>query len=169
MKKVKNIYYNNDDEIHFQKLDNFRKFNSNKKDDTFKKNQDIKYSNADKNNFNSILKTDENSELLNESNSKKSLDYYNNSDFKTFDKLDNFPEYNFSLDNSDENKNGEINYSRNDYGQFNKIIKTENKDENLSEEKNKKVKVIDYGKVNENNKKLKNKVGIEKIKIVYFD
>ena len=63
MKKEKNNYYNTDDEIHFQKLDNFRKFNSDKKDDTFKKNQDIKYSNADKNNFNSILKTDENSQI----------------------------------------------------------------------------------------------------------
>ena len=62
-----------------------------------------------------------------------------------------------------------MNYSRNDYGQFNKIIKTSNKEENLSEEQNKKVKVIDYGKESENNKKLKNKVGIEKIKIVYFD
>ena len=36
-------------------------------------------------------------------------------------------------------------------------------------DKNKKVKIIDYSKLNDNEKKLKNKVGIEKIKIVYFD
>ena len=169
MKKEKNIYYNDDDEIQFQRLDNFRKFNSDKKDDEFKKNNEIKYSNTDKNIFNSIIKTEENSALLNEANSKKNTDYYNNSDFKTFDKLNNFGEYNFSKDSDQNNKNGEVNYSRNDYGQFNKIIKTSNKEENLSEEQNKKVKVIDYGKESENNKKLKNKVGIEKIKIVYFD
>ena len=35
--------------------------------------------------------------------------------------------------------------------------------------KNKKIRIIDYSKVNENEKKLKNKMGIDKIKIVYFD
>ncbi len=169
MKKEKNIYYNHDDEIQFQRLDNFRKFNSDKKDDGFKKNNEVKYSNTDKNIFNSIIKTEENSVLLNEANSKENTEYYNNSDFKTFDKLNNFGEYNLFKDSDKNNKNGEVNYSRNDYGQFNKIIKTSNKEENLSEEQNKKVKVIDYGKESENNKKLKNKVGIEKIKIVYFD
>ena len=61
------------------------------------------------------------------------------------------------------------NYSKDDYSQFNKIIKTENQEKNQFEAKNKKVKVIDYNKLNESNKKIKNKVGIEKIKIVYFD
>ena len=35
------------------------------------KNQDVKYSNTDKNNFNGILKTNENFDLLNEQNIKK--------------------------------------------------------------------------------------------------
>ena len=37
------------------------------------------------------------------------------------------------------------------------------------EDQNKKIRVIDYNKINGNEKKLKNKMGIDKIKIVYFD
>ena len=44
-----------------------------------------------------------------------------------------------------------------------KIMKKKNKDHN------KKIKVIDYGKIKENEKKLKNKIEVDKIKIVYFD
>ena len=36
-------------------------------------------------------------------------------------------------------------------------------------DKKKKIRVIDYNKINGNEKKLKNKMGIDKIKIVYFD
>ena len=36
-------------------------------------------------------------------------------------------------------------------------------------DQNKKIRVIDYNKINESEKKLKNKFGIDKIKIVYFD
>ena len=50
-----------------------------------------------------------------------------------------------------------------------KIIQTNNKEEKTTEDKNKKVKVIDYGKLKEGEKKIKNKLGIEKRKIVYFD
>ena len=73
------------------------------------------------------------------------------------------------MKNSNENQNSETNYSKDDYSQFNKIIKTENQEKNQVDAKNKKVKVIDYNKLNESNKKIKNKVGIEKIKIVHFD
>ena len=73
------------------------------------------------------------------------------------------------LNNNNENQNSNSHYSKDDYSQFNKIIKTENQEKNQVEAKNKKVKVIDYNKLNESNKKIKNKVGIEKIKIVYFD
>ena len=34
---------------------------------------------------------------------------------------------------------------------------------------NKKIKIIDFNKLNEREKNFKNKVGIEKIKVVYFD
>ncbi len=169
MKENKINYYNTEDEIQFQKLDNFRKFNKNIKVNKSEKNQDVKYSNTDKNNFNGILKTNENFELLNEPNIKKELNYYNNSDFDKFETLDNFQEYNFKLNSNNENQNSNSHYLKDDYSQFNKIIKTENQEKNQVEPKNKKVKVIDYNKLNETNKKIKNKVGIEKIKIVYFD
>ena len=60
-------------------------------------------------------------------------------------------------------------YSSNDYGEFNKIIPTRNNSEKIVSQQNKNVKIVDYGKLNDNEKKLKNKLGIEKIKIVYFD
>ena len=53
--------------------------------------------------------------------------------------------------------------------EFNKIIKTKGKKEEVINNQNKKVKIIDYGKLKESEKKLKNKLGIEKIKVVYFD
>ena len=54
-----NNYYNVEDEINFEKLNNFRKFNSNVKSITQSNNHNIKYANSDKNYFNNILKTDE--------------------------------------------------------------------------------------------------------------
>ena len=51
---------------------------------------------------------------------------------------------------------------------LNKIIEKKNNDEKIKEQ-NKKIKVIDYSKLKDVGKKLKNKIGIEKIKIVYFD
>ena len=46
---------------------------------------------------------------------------------------------------------------------------TKSKEEKTTKNQNKKVKIIDYGKLKESEKKLKNKLGIEKIKVVYFD
>ena len=56
----KNKYYNDEDEINFEKLNNFRKFNSNIKRNTQSNNHNIKYANSDKNYFNNIIKTNEN-------------------------------------------------------------------------------------------------------------
>ena len=39
----------------------------------------------------------------------------------------------------------------------------------IKKDQNRKVKIIDYAKLKESGNKLKNKMGIEKIKIVYFD
>ena len=44
-----------------------------------------------------------------------------------------------------------------------------NENKNNSKVDKKKIKIVDYSKLNEKEKNLKNKVGIEKIKIVYFD
>ena len=168
-KDNKNNYYNSEDQVNFEKLDNFKKYNSNFKNKTQYKNQNIKYSNSDKNYFNSIFKTEKNISLLNETDIKKDINYYNSSDSQKFDQLNKFPEYKSDIKDKNESMNSEMIYSSNDYGEFNKIIQTNNKEEKTTKDKNKKVKVIDYGKLKEDEKKIKNKLGIEKIKIVYFD
>ncbi len=168
-KDNKNNYYNSEDQVNFEKLDNFKKYNSNFKNKAQYKNQNIKYSNSDKNYFNSIIKTEKNISLLNETDIKKDINYYNSSDSQKFEQLNNFPEYKFDIKDKNESMNSEMIYSSNDYGEFNKIIETNNKEEKTTKDKNKKVKVIDYGKLKEDEKKIKNKLGIEKIKIVYFD
>ena len=168
MKKENKInYYNDEDKVNFEKLNNFNKFNSKNIKSAELNNFNTRYSNSDKNYFNTILKIDENTSLLNNSNKEKK--YYNTSDFKKFDQLNNFPEYNDKIDNQNkENLGSETKYKSSDYGEFNKIIQTKN-NEKKTKDQNKKIKVIDYGKIKENEKKLKNKIGVEKIKIVYFD
>ena len=54
-------------------------------------------------------------------------------------------------------------------GAFDKIIKPKSNTKNHVKIDNKKIKIIDFNKLNEKRKNLKNKVNIEKIKIVYFD
>ena len=44
-----NNYYNVEDEINFEKLKNFRKFNSNVKSITQSNDRNIRYANSDKN------------------------------------------------------------------------------------------------------------------------
>jgi hypothetical protein len=61
------------------------------------------------------------------------------------------------------------NYSSKDHEEFNKIIPKRNTNQEKNNEQNKKIRVIDYSKISNNEKKFKNKVGIDKIKIVYFD
>jgi hypothetical protein len=162
-------YYNDEDEINFEKLNNFRKYNSNIKSNSKSINYNIKYANSDKYYFNNIIKNKENL-LLKKTDTEKKVEYYNLSDFKKFDQLDNFTEYKDNIKNKqNENTDLGLTYSSNDYGEFNKIIPTKNKGEKIISPQNKNVKIIDYAKLNNNEKKLKNKLGIEKIKIVYFD
>jgi hypothetical protein len=166
----KNNYYNDEDEINFDKLNNFRRFNSNIKDNAQSKNHNIRYANSDKNYFNNIIKTDENLSLSKKIDTEKEVKYYNSSDFQKFDQFSNFLNYEDKAEQKlDKNIDTEFNYSSNDYGEFNKIISIKNSDEKIISNKNSKVKIIDYGKLKDNEKKLKNKLQIEKIKIVYFD
>ena len=168
-KENENKYYNIEDEINFEKMNNFKKFNLEIKKNIQNKNQNIKYSNSDKNYFNNIIKTEKNVSILNEIDIKKNIDYYNSFDTKKFDQLNNFPEYKYNDEKNNESVNSEISYSSKDYDEFNKIIKTKDKKEEAINNQNKKIKIIDYGKLKEREKKLKNKLGIEKIKVVYFD
>ena len=165
----KNKYYNDEDEINFEKLNNFRKYNLELKNNSQSNNHNIRYANSDKNYFNNILKTNEIIEPYNKKDTVKKINYYNTSDFQKFDQLNDFPQYNNDVDKITNNSTFETNYSSEDYDQFNKIIPKIDIDQKKNEDQNKKIRVIDYSKINENEKKHKNKMGIEKIKIVYFD
>ena len=165
----KHKYYNDEDEINFEKLNNFRKFNSNFKNSIQLNNHNIKYANSDKNYFNDILKTDQKVPRYNENEAEKEINYHNSSDFQKFDQLDNFSEYNDNLKQLNENITHKSDYSSEDYNEFDKIIPNINMDQKKIKDQNKKIRVVDYSKINEGEKKLKNKFGIDKIKIVYFD
>ena len=166
----KNNYYNVEDEINFDKLKNFRKFNSNIKSIAQSNDRNIRYANSDKNYFNNIIKTDENFTLSKKIDTKKELKYYNSSDFQKFDQFNNFLNYEDKAEQKlDKNIDTEFNYSSNDYGEFNKIIPIKNSAKKIISNKNSNVKIIDYSKLNDDKKKLKNRLQIEKIKIVYFD
>ena len=165
----KHKYYNDEDEINFEKLNNFRKFNSIFKNSIQLNNHNIKYANSDKNYFNDILKTDQKVPRYNENEAEKEINYYNSSDFQKFDQLDNFSEYNDNLKQLNENITPKSDYSSDDYNEFDKIIPNINMNKKKINEQNKKIRVVDYSKINEGEKKLKNKFGIDKIKIVYFD
>ena len=165
-----NNYYNVEDEINFEKLKNFRKFNSNVKSITQSNDRNIRYANSDKNYFNNIIKTDENLSLSKKIDTEKEVKYYNSSDFQKFDQFNNFLNYEDKAEQKlDKNIDTEFNYSSNDYGEFNKIIPIKNSAKKIISNKNANVKIIDYSKLNDDKKKLKNKLQIEKIKIVYFD
>ena len=165
----KHKYYNDEDEINFEKLNNFRKFNSSFKNNIQSSNHNIKYANSDKNYFNNILKTDEKVYIYNETDTEKEINYYNSSDFQKFDQLDNFSEYNNNVKKLNKDITPKSYYSSEDYNKFNKIIPKIDMDQKKIKDPNKKIKIIDYSKINESEKKFKNKVGIDKIKIVYFD
>ena len=168
--KDKNNYYNDEDEVNFDKLNNFRKFNSDIKSSTQSKNHNIKYANSDKNYFNNIIKTEENLPLFTKKDAQKEVKYYNSSDFQKFDQFNNFLDYKDKTEHKlDKNVDTEFSYSSNDYGEFNKIIPIKNSGKNITSNKNPKVKIVDYSELKDNEKKLKNKLQIEKIKIVYFD
>ncbi|MDC0240294.1 hypothetical protein OAK08_01485, partial [Candidatus Pelagibacter sp.] len=88
--------------------------------------------------------------------------------FQKFDQLDNFSEHN-NEEKIQKKISLKSNYSSKDHEEFNKIIPKRNSDQEKNNELNEKIRVIDYSKINGSEKKLKNKFGIDKIKIVYFD
>ena len=111
----------------------------------------------------------------NESSSKKvnKTKDYTPSDFGNFKKLKQFITFNDSepLNNKIEFSKATTEYTDKDISSFDKIIKSKSdaKNKNKTKNDNKKIKIIDFNKLNEREKNFKNKVGIEKIKVVYFD
>ena len=79
-KENKNNYYNEEDKINFEKLNNFKQFKSDNVKNFQIKSYSTSYSNSDKNNFNNILKTNENITMLNQKDIGKEVKYYNSSD-----------------------------------------------------------------------------------------
>ena len=169
-----NNYYTDEDLINFEKLKNFKEFKVNKLNNNQNKSHPVRYAVSDNRNFNKIMNIDNN-----ESSSKKvnKTKDYTPSDFENFKKLKQFTTFNDNepLNNKTEPEKTITEYTNKDKSSFDKIIKSKSDAKNKSENKhnvkidNKKIKIIDFNKLNEREKNFKNKAGIEKIKVVYFD
>ena len=169
-----NNYYTDEDLINFEKLKNFKEFKVNKLNNNQNKSHPVRYAVSDNRNFNKIMNIDNN-----ESSSKKvnKIKDYTSSDFEKFKKLKQFTAFddNKPLNDKTEPEKTITEYTDKDMSTFDKIIKSkgdvknENKNKNNEKIDNKKIKIIDFNKLNEREKNFKNKVGIEKIKVVYFD
>ena len=173
-----NNYYTEEDLINFKKLKNF----NNTKVDNLNKNQPKsqprRYAMSDNKHFNKIMNiNNDKGSFLEKKEKTKKNNYYISSDFDKFEKIDQFSTLN---KNENINKNPEvirtkINYTSNDVNAFDQIIKSKidtkkySNDKIISKVDNKKIKIIDFNRLKDKEKILKNKVGIEKIKIVYFD
>ena len=169
-----NNYYTDEDLINFEKLKNFKEFKVDKLNNNQNNSHPVRYAASDNRNFNKIMNIDNN-----ESSSKKvnKTKDYTPSDFENFKKLKQFTTFNDNepLNNKTEPEKTITEYTNKDKSSFDKIIKSKSDAKNESENKhnvkidNKKIKIIDFNKLNEREKNFKNKVGIEKIKVVYFD
>ena len=169
-----NNYYTEEDLINFEKLKNFKEFKVNKLNNNQNNNHPIRYAVSDNRNFNKIMNIDNN-----ESSFKKVIKTkdYTPSDFENFKKLKQFTTFNDNKpsNNKTEPKKNITKYTNKDKSSFDKIIKSKGDAKNESENKNnvkidnKKIKIIDFNKLNKREKNFKNKAGIEKIKVVYFD
>jgi len=170
-----NNYYTDEDLINFEKLKNFKEFKVNKLNNNQNNNHPVRYAVSDNRNFNKIMNVD-NNEKSSSKEVNKSRDY-KPSDFENFKKLKQFTTFNDSepLNNKTEPDKTITEYTNKDISSFDKIIKSKGDSKNKSENKNnvkidsKKIKIIDFNKLNERKKNFKNKAGIEKIKVVYFD
>jgi len=169
-----NNYYTDEDLINFEKLKNFKEFKVNKLNNNQNNNHPVRYAVSDNRNFNKIMNIDNNESSSKKSNKTKD---FTPSDFEKFKKLKQFTTFDDSkpLNNKPEPEKIITEYTDKDMSTFDKIIKSKGDVKNENENKNnvkidnKKIKIIDFNKLNEREKNFKNKVGIEKIKVVYFD
>ena len=170
-----NNYYTDEDLINFEKLKNFKEFKVNKLNNNQNNSHPVRYAVSDNRNFNKIMNVD-NNEKSSYKEVNKSTDY-TPSDFENFKKLKQFTAFNDSepSNNKTDPKIATTEYTNKDKSSFDKIIKSKGDTKNECENKNnvkidnKKIKIIDFNKLNEREKNFKNKLGIEKIKVVYFD
>ncbi len=172
-KEYINKYYTDEDLNNFKKLNKFKSFKTNNNVENNQTNKyPVKYSKSDNNYFSKII-NDENTETTatKKIHKLKENSYYNSSDFQKFNKIKQFTNFNSNESKKIKNEYSKTatNYTSDDANKFDKIIKTNNKKTNNTEINKKKIKIIDFEKLNEREKKFKNKIGVEKIKIVYFD
>ena len=169
-----NNYYTDEDLINFEKLKNFKEFKVNKLNNNQNNNHPVRYAVSDNRNFNKIMNIDNNEFSSKKVNKTKD---YTPSDFENFKKLKQFTTFNDS-EPSNNKTDPEIaitEYTNKDKSSFDKIIKSKSDakneiiNKNNAKIDNKKIKIIDFNKLNEREKNFKNKVNIEKIKVVYFD
>ena len=173
-----NSYYTDEELINFQKLKNFKEFKVNKLNNDQNNSHPVRYRMSDNRNFNKIMNIDNNKSSSEDVNKiKENNIHYTSSDFEKFKKLKQFTTFedNKPLNNKTETLNTTSEYTDKDISSFNKIIKAkggaknENENKNNTKIDNKKIKIIDFNKLNEREKNFKNKVDIKKIKVVYFD
>ena len=170
-----NNYYTDEDLINFEKLKNFKELKFNKLNDNQNNSHPVRYAMSDNKNFNKIMNVD-NNEKSSYKEVNKSTDY-TPSDFENFKKLKQLTNFDDSkpLNNKTETEKTITEYTDKDIDSFDKIIKSKGNPKNESENNNnikidnKKIKIIDFDKLSKREKNFKNKVGIEKIKVVYFD
>ena len=169
-----NNYYTEEDLINFEKLKNFKGVKVNKLNNNQNNNHPIRYAVSDNRNFNKIMNIDNNESLSKKVNKTKD---YTPSDFENFKKLKQFTTFNDSepSNNKIDPKIAITEYTNKDKSSFDKIIKSKSDakneiiNKNNAKIDNKKIKIIDFNKLNEREKNFKNKAGIDKIKVVYFD
>ena len=167
-----NNYYTDEDLINFEKLKDFKEFKVDKLNDNQNNSHSVRFAASDNRNFNKIINIDNNKSSSVEVNKTKENNiYYTSSDFEKFKKLKQLTNFNITKESETKKEYSKTatTYTSNDINKFDKIIKTKNENTNNTEVNNKKIKIIDFNKLNEREKNFKNKVGIEKIKIVYFD
>ena len=167
-----NNYYTDEDLINFEKLKDFKEFKVDKLNNNQNNSHSVRFAASDNRNFNKIINIDNNKFSSREVNKTKENNiYYTSSDFEKFKKLKQLTDFNITKESETKKEYSKTatTYTSNDINKFDKIIKTKNENTNNIEVNNKKIKIIDFNKLNEREKNFKNKVGIEKIKIVYFD
>ena len=173
-----NNYYTDEDLINFEKLENFKEFKVNKSNYNLNKSHPERYATSDNKHFDKIMNVNDEKSSSKEIKKSESKDsYYKSSDFENFDKLKKFLIFNDnkSISNKNEPVKTITNYTDNDKSEFDQIIKLSSNKKNYKMKKidskfdNKKIKIIDFDKLNNKEKNFKNKMGIEKIKIIYFD
>ena len=173
MKKEKiNNYYDQEDLINFKKLEKIKDLKVNDSSNNQNKIHPLKYSQSDNKHFNKIMSNNNEKSSTNEIKKvENTSNYYKPLDFKNFKKLKQFTSFdeNAPIKNKSEDTKANNNYTDNDLGAFDKIIKPKSNTKNHVKIDNRKIKIIDFNKLNERRKNLKNKIDIEKIKIVYFD